>query len=183
MSKGGFPKDGVIQYYIICQQVNVNSLEEVIKHFMHLSTEKAEQARSEAQALEEALGAESNQLWDPLAATPMRCELNSEAEFAYGVGTRWLKIVTGITVAALESRMEMFGIIIGGGTIKIFFQIVCGNGKALSTIECHCLLYANMDAICNQRQAPSCILPPTRPLQFLVHLGSIHVLGIVKAIR
>ncbi|OMO56248.1 hypothetical protein COLO4_35714 [Corchorus olitorius] len=52
---GRFAKDGLIQYRIVCQQVNVSSLEEVIKHFMHLSTEKAEQARTQAQALEEAL--------------------------------------------------------------------------------------------------------------------------------
>ncbi|EOY11582.1 hypothetical protein SCA6_003314 [Theobroma cacao] len=55
MRKGRFAKDGLIQYRIVCQQVNVSSLEEVIKHFMHLSTEKAEKARSQAQALEEAL--------------------------------------------------------------------------------------------------------------------------------
>ncbi|KAH9755402.1 eukaryotic translation initiation factor 3 subunit A [Citrus sinensis] len=55
MRRGKFAKDGLIQYRIVCQQVNVTSLEEVIKHFMHLSTEKAEQARSQAQALEEAL--------------------------------------------------------------------------------------------------------------------------------
>ncbi|KAK8638623.1 hypothetical protein V6N13_137038 [Hibiscus sabdariffa] len=55
MRKGRFAKDGLIQYRIICQQVNVSSLEEVIKHFMHLSTERAEKARSQAQALEEAL--------------------------------------------------------------------------------------------------------------------------------
>ncbi|KAL0534808.1 hypothetical protein IC582_029102 [Cucumis melo] len=55
MRKGRFAKDGLIQYRIVCQQVNVTSLEEVIKHFLHLSTEKAEQARSQAQALEEAL--------------------------------------------------------------------------------------------------------------------------------
>ncbi|WCJ43001.1 Eukaryotic translation initiation factor 3 subunit A [Euphorbia peplus] len=55
MRRGRFAKDGLIQYRSVCQQVNVNSLEEVIKHFMHLSTEKAEQARSQAQALEEAL--------------------------------------------------------------------------------------------------------------------------------
>ncbi|GMI79361.1 eukaryotic translation initiation factor 3A [Hibiscus trionum] len=55
MRKGRFAKDGLIQYRIVCQQVNVSSLEEVIKHFMHLSTEKAEKARSEAQALEDAL--------------------------------------------------------------------------------------------------------------------------------
>ncbi|KAE8728469.1 Eukaryotic translation initiation factor 3 subunit A [Hibiscus syriacus] len=55
MRNGRFAKDGLIQYRIVCQQVNVSSLEEVIKHFMHLSTEKAEQVRGQAQALEEAL--------------------------------------------------------------------------------------------------------------------------------
>ncbi|KAK1403588.1 Eukaryotic translation initiation factor 3 subunit A [Heracleum sosnowskyi] len=55
MRRGRFAKDGLIQYRIVCQQVNINSLEEVIKHFMHLATERAELARSKAQALEEAL--------------------------------------------------------------------------------------------------------------------------------
>nr|GEV18039.1 eukaryotic translation initiation factor 3 subunit A-like [Tanacetum cinerariifolium] len=55
MRRGRFAKDGLIQYRIICQQVNVTSLEEVIKHFMVLSTKKAELARSQAQALEDAL--------------------------------------------------------------------------------------------------------------------------------
>ncbi|XP_047340607.1 eukaryotic translation initiation factor 3 subunit A-like [Impatiens glandulifera] len=55
MRRGRYAKDGLIQYRIVCQQVNVNSLEEVIKHFMHLSTERAETARNQAQALEEAL--------------------------------------------------------------------------------------------------------------------------------
>ncbi|RRT79488.1 hypothetical protein B296_00025320 [Ensete ventricosum] len=58
MRKGRFAKDGLIQYRITCQQVNVSSLEEVIKYFMQLSTEKAEQARTQAQALEDALDVE-----------------------------------------------------------------------------------------------------------------------------
>ncbi|KAH9615424.1 hypothetical protein KSS87_002522, partial [Heliosperma pusillum] len=58
MRKGRYAKDGLIQYRIVCQQVNVNSLEEVIKYFMHLSTEKAEVARNQAEALEEALDVE-----------------------------------------------------------------------------------------------------------------------------
>ncbi|XP_072954039.1 eukaryotic translation initiation factor 3 subunit A [Typha angustifolia] len=58
MRRGRFAKDGLIQYRIVCQQVNVSSLEEVIKYFMQLSTEKAEQARSQAQALEDALDVE-----------------------------------------------------------------------------------------------------------------------------
>ncbi|KAL4560593.1 hypothetical protein LXL04_032746 [Taraxacum kok-saghyz] len=55
MRRGRFAKDGLIQYRIICQQVNISSLEEVIKHFLHLATEKAEHARSQAQVLEDAL--------------------------------------------------------------------------------------------------------------------------------
>ncbi|VAH71008.1 unnamed protein product [Triticum turgidum subsp. durum] len=58
LRKGRFAKDGLIQYRIVCQQVNVSSLEEVIKHFMQLSNEKAEEARNQAQALEDALDVE-----------------------------------------------------------------------------------------------------------------------------
>uniref|UniRef100_A0ACD5YW35 Uncharacterized protein n=1 Tax=Avena sativa TaxID=4498 RepID=A0ACD5YW35_AVESA len=58
LRKGRFAKDGLIQYRIVCQQVNVSSLEEVIKHFMQLSNEKAEEAKTQAQALEDALDVE-----------------------------------------------------------------------------------------------------------------------------
>ncbi|XP_073037677.1 eukaryotic translation initiation factor 3 subunit A-like isoform X1 [Primulina eburnea] len=55
MRRGRYAKDGLIQYRGICQQVNITSLEEVIKHFMQMATEKAELARNQAHALEEAL--------------------------------------------------------------------------------------------------------------------------------
>ncbi|CAN6481838.1 unnamed protein product [Victoria cruziana] len=55
MRRGRFAKDGLIQYRIVCQQVNVSSLEEVIKYFMQLATERAEQAQSQAEAVEVAL--------------------------------------------------------------------------------------------------------------------------------
>ncbi|CAA3000473.1 eukaryotic translation initiation factor 3 subunit A-like [Olea europaea subsp. europaea] len=55
MRRNMHAKDGYIQYHSICQQVNINSLEEVIKHFIQLSTEKAELPHSQAHALEEAL--------------------------------------------------------------------------------------------------------------------------------
>ncbi|PKA45951.1 Eukaryotic translation initiation factor 3 subunit A [Apostasia shenzhenica] len=58
MRKGRYAKDGLIQYRIVCQQVNVSSLEEVIKYFMQLATERAEHARNQAQALEDALDVE-----------------------------------------------------------------------------------------------------------------------------
>lgn len=58
MKKGRFAKDGLIQYRIVCQQVNVSSLEEVIKYFLQLSSERAEQAQAQAQAAEIALDVE-----------------------------------------------------------------------------------------------------------------------------
>ncbi|CAJ2671942.1 unnamed protein product [Trifolium pratense] len=55
MRKGQFAKDGLIQYRSICQNVNVSSLEEVIKHFINLSTKKVTQACSEGQTLEQGI--------------------------------------------------------------------------------------------------------------------------------
>lgn len=55
---GSHAKDGLVQYRYLCQQVNVNSLEVVIKHFLHLSTQKAENALVQAQALQEVLDAD-----------------------------------------------------------------------------------------------------------------------------
>eukprot|EP00239_Pterosperma_sp_CCMP1384_P002815 CAMPEP_0197846884 /NCGR_PEP_ID=MMETSP1438-20131217/4694_1 /TAXON_ID=1461541 /ORGANISM="Pterosperma sp., Strain CCMP1384" /LENGTH=1059 /DNA_ID=CAMNT_0043458663 /DNA_START=84 /DNA_END=3263 /DNA_ORIENTATION=- len=54
MKKGRFAKEGLIQYRIVCQQVNVSSLEEVIKHFLKLASDKAEaaQAASDTSALD-----------------------------------------------------------------------------------------------------------------------------------
>ncbi|GBG79223.1 hypothetical protein CBR_g29275 [Chara braunii] len=48
MRKGRFAKDGLIQFRIVCQQVNVSSLEEVIKYFLKLANERAEQAQAAA---------------------------------------------------------------------------------------------------------------------------------------
>ncbi|KAF3650280.1 Eukaryotic translation initiation factor 3 subunit A [Capsicum annuum] len=46
-----FARDVLIQYRTVCQRVNINSLEEVIKHFMHLANARAELAGNQAQAL------------------------------------------------------------------------------------------------------------------------------------
>lgn len=58
MKKGRFAKDGLIQYRIVCQQVNVSSLEEVIKYFLQLSSERAEAAQAQAAAVEVTLDVE-----------------------------------------------------------------------------------------------------------------------------
>ena len=48
LKKGRYAKDGLIHYRNVCQQVNVSSLEEVIKYFMKTATDKAEAAKSKA---------------------------------------------------------------------------------------------------------------------------------------
>ncbi|KAL5719409.1 Eukaryotic translation initiation factor 3 subunit A [Ranunculus cassubicifolius] len=54
LRNGSLAKDGLIQYRYVCQSVNVGSLEEVIKHFLQLSSERVENAKSKVQALEDA---------------------------------------------------------------------------------------------------------------------------------
>ena len=49
LKKGRYAKDGLIHYRNVCQQVNVQSLEEVIKYFMKTATDRAEDAQSKAQ--------------------------------------------------------------------------------------------------------------------------------------
>jgi len=49
MKRGRYAKDGLIQYRNVCQQVNVNSLEEVIKYFLKRASEKAEEAQAQAE--------------------------------------------------------------------------------------------------------------------------------------
>ncbi|EIE20453.1 hypothetical protein COCSUDRAFT_30620 [Coccomyxa subellipsoidea C-169] len=48
LKKGRYAKDGLIHYRNVCQQVNISSLEEVIKYFMKTATDKAEAAQSKA---------------------------------------------------------------------------------------------------------------------------------------
>lgn len=48
MKKGRYAKDGLIHYRNICQNVNVNSLEDVIKYFLKAAHDKAEQAQAAA---------------------------------------------------------------------------------------------------------------------------------------
>lgn len=52
MKRGRYAKDGLIQYRNVCQQVNVSSLEEVIKYFLKKASEKAEEAQAQAEVKE-----------------------------------------------------------------------------------------------------------------------------------
>ena len=48
MKKRNHAKEALMQYRNMCQQVAINSLEEVIKYFMKRATEKAEEAQQQA---------------------------------------------------------------------------------------------------------------------------------------
>lgn len=50
MKKRNQAKEALMQYRNMCQQVNINSLEEVIKYYLNKATEKAEEARTQAEA-------------------------------------------------------------------------------------------------------------------------------------
>lgn len=49
MQKRNQAKEALMQYRNMCQQVNINSLEEVIKYYLNKATEKAEEARQQAE--------------------------------------------------------------------------------------------------------------------------------------
>lgn len=52
LKKGRYAKDGLIHYRNVCQQVNVASLEEVIKYFIKTATGRAEAATASAEVLQ-----------------------------------------------------------------------------------------------------------------------------------
>lgn len=51
MRKGKIAKEGLHQYKLVCQLVNVGSLETVIKHFLQLAEENAKDAQSKAEQI------------------------------------------------------------------------------------------------------------------------------------
>ena len=51
--KGKAAKDGLIQYRIICQQINVASMETVLRHFMTLADKATDEALSQAEDINE----------------------------------------------------------------------------------------------------------------------------------
>lgn len=62
--------------------------------------------------------------------------LSNEKRMLYGIaGEKLGKAVALIPIMYLSGGTCVTLIIIGGGTSKIFFQIVCGDGKALTTVE------------------------------------------------
>ena len=53
LKKGRVAKDALIHYRNVCQQVNVGSLEEVIKHLLKSATDRAEDAQTKAKVSSE----------------------------------------------------------------------------------------------------------------------------------
>ena len=73
MRKAKAAKDGLIQYRMVCQQINLSSMETVLRHFMDLADQAAEAALAKA---EEITGTNAANLldFDDLEAEEMELE-------------------------------------------------------------------------------------------------------------
>ena len=73
MKKRNYGKEALMQYRNMCQQVNINSLEEVIKYYLKKANDKAEEAQAKAAvsspAIPTPLQPDAGWLW---AATGLR---------------------------------------------------------------------------------------------------------------
>ncbi len=66
MKKRNYAKEALLQYRNMCHQVNIGSLEEVIKHFLKRAADKAEEAQAKAavsQHGQEAGLKQSTEIW------------------------------------------------------------------------------------------------------------------------
>ncbi|CAJ1866206.1 unnamed protein product [Sphenostylis stenocarpa] len=106
MRKGRFAKDGLIQYRIICQQVNDSSLEEVIKHFMHLLRKLNKPEAKHRQALD-VDDLEADKRPEDLMLSYVSGEKGKDRSDRELV-TLWFKFLWETYRTVLESRSGMF---------------------------------------------------------------------------
>ena len=100
LKKGRYAKDGLIHYRNVCQQVNVSSLEEVIKYFLKTATDKAEEAQSKADLVGLWLSLKLHLRADGVAATPASTSNDSTAHL--DVAQIMVQTVTNLDVEDLE---------------------------------------------------------------------------------
>ncbi|KAM3207007.1 hypothetical protein ACQJBY_062288 [Aegilops geniculata] len=167
LRQGRFAKDGLIQYRIVCQQVNVSSLEEVIKHFMQLSNEKAEEARNRAQALEDALDVvdlEADKHPEDLMLSYVRGEKGKERSDREFV-TPWFKFLwetyrTVLEILRNNSKLEALYAM----TAHKAFQF-CKQYKRATEFRRLCEIIrnhlANLNKYRDQRDRPDLTAPET----------------------
>ncbi|KAF7106320.1 hypothetical protein CFC21_107058 [Triticum aestivum] len=167
LRQGRFAKDGLIQYRIVCQQVNVSSLEEVIKHFMQLSNEKAEEARNRAQALEDALDVvdlEADKRPEDLMLSYVRSEKGKERSDREFV-TPWFKFLwetyrTVLEILRNNSKLEALYAM----TAHKAFQF-CKQYKRATEFRRLCEIIrnhlANLNKYRDQRDRPDLTAPET----------------------
>ncbi|EMS62643.1 Eukaryotic translation initiation factor 3 subunit A [Triticum urartu] len=167
LRQGRFAKDGLIQYRIVCQQVNVSSLEEVIKHFMQLSNEKAEEARNRAQALEDALDVvdlEADKRPEDLMLSYVRGEKGKERSDREFV-TPWFKFLwetyrTVLEILRNNSKLEALYAM----TAHKAFQF-CKQYKRATEFRRLCEIIrnhlANLNKYRDQRDRPDLTAPET----------------------
>ena len=123
MKKGRLAKDGLIQYRMSCQAVNIGSLEDVIKHFLQLSEDKATEAQA---ALGEAtVGEDMGDLDD--AESPQDLLLaaftggNEEERSTKENATPWVKFLW-------ETYKTVLDILKNNSKLEVLYQDVAKRG-------------------------------------------------------
>jgi len=167
MKRGRFAKEGLIQYRIVCQGVNVNSLEEVIKHFLKLASEKAEAAQAESEALVECEDLEASNTPENLMLSYVSGEKGKDRTDRQLV-TPWFKFLwetyrTVLEILRNNSKLEALYAM----TAYRAFQF-CKEYKRVTEFRRLCEILrnhlANLNKYRDQRDRPDLTIPESLQL-------------------
>ena len=168
LKKGRLCKDGLMQYRNTCLLVNVQSLEEVVKRFLKLSTEKADTAQEEFGSTLDA-GVDLESEFTPEALLMKAYELDHEAEpTAAEVVTPWFKFLW-------ETYRNLLDILRNNNKLEALYAMVvkdalnfCLKHKRTTEFRRVCDLLRshlnNMIKYKDMRDRPDLTLPETQSL-------------------
>ena len=168
LKKGRLCKDGLMQYRNTCLLVNVQSLEEVVKRFLRLSTERAETAQEEFGATLDA-GVDLEADFTPEALLMKAYQLDHEAEpTAQEVVTPWFKFLW-------ETYRNLLDILRNNNKLEALYAMVvkdafkfCLKHKRTTEFRRVCDLLRmhlnNMIKYKDMRDRPDLSLPETQSL-------------------
>jgi len=169
LKKGRYAKDGLIHYRNVCQQVNVASLEEVIKYFIKTSTDRAEAAMASAESHE----LNSKDL-EAVAATPEQLMLGfvssekGKDRTDRELVTPWFKFLwetyrTVLDILRNNSRLESLYAMTAGKAFHfcLAYKRTTEFRRLCDTLRNH---LANLNKYRDQRDRPDLSLPETQQL-------------------
>lgn len=169
LKKGRYAKDGLIHYRNVCQQVNVASLEEVIKYFVETATKRAEDAKASAESTDLATG-------DLEAVTPTPEDLmlgfvsseKGKDRTDRELVTPWFKFLwetyrTILDILRNNSRLESLYAMTAGKAFKfcLTYKRTTEFRRLCDTLRNH---LTNLNKYREQRDRPDLSLPETQQL-------------------